>query len=141
MKLILSTVAERSLISQLENTLSLVNVIDELSLSPLGQGEQAQPPTGQVILLPFSIAFVAVWEREVSDTVSIDGKLVVLAPDDTQLAEHKFTVEPSERLRHRMMTTIPLFPFKGAGTYRFMLSWGDVPATEAWKIDVKFQKA
>lgn len=116
-KHIWSVLCKESVINQDDNIISLMGVIEELTIS-LIRPENTTEKLPEKINIPLTYEVVSYWTREGSKAGDIDIKITVVSPDGETLLnnEHSATFpENTKRLRTRLK--IQGFVVKTPGEY------------------------
>ena len=106
------------------NNVSLIEIIEELAVSPLPEQEK--------ITLPISLELVMLTMRSEPDQPeSVAGQLSLLTPEGNKLPSGRFEIDLSEKLRHRTRMRMSTLPLEGPGLYHFLIEFLD-KETDKW---------
>lgn len=125
-----SVLCLRSIIDRRTNNISLIDVIEEVTV----QGSVPHEPEGKTPALPLTLTLVSLWGREPEDQPAKgEVRISLLTPNHKELKDLSVhTLDLSEKLRMRMFNNSPFLPFYGPGTYRFRVQVKEEGETE-WK--------
>jgi hypothetical protein len=126
MKHLWSLICQNVITSQETNSVTLVEVIEELKFSP-----NENPGAREMIenalregnfALPVNFSLVTTWLRSNPESPeSAQVRVDIKAPNGDILTQQGYSVDFSEHARLRARTVVPILPFKGDGTYQFVV--------------------
>jgi hypothetical protein len=125
-----SVLCAHSIIDRETNNVSLIEVVEEVTVqAPIPPGPEGKPP-----LLTITPTIVTLWRREPEDQPTKGrGRMLILAPYQNKPKQISvYEIDLSEKLRLRLYGTLPGIPFRGPGTYRFVIQLQDEGEQE-WK--------
>jgi hypothetical protein len=111
-----SILANEALVDQQTNSLSIVGVIEELTVQI---PSEVKLPT----LVPLKHTIVSLWQKERGKEINFELKIEIIGPTGEKLGEITQPVKilPQHR-RMRTITQMDRFPLAGAGEYAFKIS-------------------
>jgi hypothetical protein len=122
-----TVVAQSYVVDRESNSLSILNVLDELNIP----NEVPDPPPGQQIAVGPAFSVIQMWSRTNSGIPErISGRFQLLRPDGTVVAGVEFFVDLASADRARSMINLPFFPFSGIGNYRMTV---DLKVGDDWQ--------
>lgn len=123
-------VCERTVIEQQTGVVSLVAILETVTLPPPPPGflEKQQPP-----LVPYRFYLVHQWKRSNPDIGErVPGRVLLLAPNGQQYSSSEFLVDLTATPRARIIGQTIGFPLYGEGSYRCVIET---------KVRTKWRKA
>lgn len=119
MRFVAIYVAQRIIIAGDNNLVSLIELIEEVRIPP-----DISPDT-QAVALGMSV--LTLFEREDYEQPAVGvGRLRLLSPQNDALFAQEFPVELEDNItRRRTKFQLPMWPFSGFGTYRFVVDKKD----------------
>jgi hypothetical protein len=127
-----SVLCSRKIIDHETNSISLIDIVEEFTIqSPLPPMPEGQ---GSALILPTPLNLFTLWTREPDDRPTKgQGRVCLLTPhQDAPKQISVYEIDLSDKLRMRAYGTIPGIPFRGPGTYRFIVQLRD-EGEEEWK--------
>lgn len=124
MRLIWAVLCERSVIDRDTNMVSLINVLEEMTMAVQPPPEAPDASLPQAVI-PVPIELVTLWARS-DEKIPERGRYRVrlLLPDDRVPADSEFEVDLTQFLRLRHRSRFPGLPVAGEGTYHFVVEEG-----------------
>lgn len=112
-----SVLCYKGCLDQYTNQVSLLDVIDQVVVRPLGE----QPPINTKAAMPIHLNIVSLWGRAEADKPErIQVRVVVVAPDGSEIRPGGHVDGDLEtKWRLRTFMRFDSMPFRGAGHYRF----------------------
>lgn len=111
-----TVLCSRSLVDVESQNISLLEVIDEISVAP----EALTDPQG--ITLPLRMELITCWRRSnLAQGTKTRAKMTLVHPDGRTLEEQSYSVDLSESTRRRTRFRIPGITVTKAGTYWFRM--------------------
>jgi hypothetical protein len=118
--------AQRSLLDQQRQTVSIIDLLDTLTLSG-----PPPPEAGPLPTLPLEYVVVSLWERDNENVPEVQRiRFNIIGPDDTVLGTQEAEVDLRPLSRARLIIGAYGLPFAGPGKYSVRL---DVPDGAGWK--------
>lgn len=126
-KLLLLAACQKAILDQAENTLSIISLIETLTVdSPRDQ-------EGREVVAVLPISVVSLWLREPEDEgKSFEGSLQILSPDGRQIGGGTTPFRMSHR-GHRLIATLDSFPVRQEGEYRIVQRIREAGDKEEWQ--------
>jgi len=111
-----SVVCGRAIVDQQTNSLTLVDVMEQLEIG-------APPPSeGERGVLPMQVIVATLWrQKELGTPAKGAYSLELKAPDDTEMFKQISDVDLTAHNRLRTFNAINGIPILGPGTYRFQI--------------------
>jgi len=110
-----TVICSRALIDKESNNVSLVEVIEEVRLTPVKSNVE-----GAVTPFPVTIAWVTTWQREpIEHPGHSRGKDTILSPTGKVVVENEYPIDLSRYKRLRTRRNVANFPVSESGIYSF----------------------
>lgn len=136
MKHIWSVLCAHAIVEQETNTVSLMNVIEQITVQ---FNEPAVPTPGPTHMLPIPLQLVTLWQRDPGKTAGARFKVFLRTPRDPQPQGHaEGTIDAGSNPRARITTKVPGIPWLGEGIYAFVVQlfkkreWTTVAEVPFW---------
>jgi len=111
-------ICQKATIDSRENNVSLIGVIEEMTVIPPKEAETVTPD--KPALIPVNYDFVILAERSNPDEAeSPVGKFTICGPTDKGYGSGEFKLDLSETRRARAIAHLDFFAFAGPGEYYF----------------------
>jgi hypothetical protein len=119
-----SIVAQRAIVDQQNNTVSLLDVVEELTFTV--NGKQVRPPEGTAMLMPFHHEIVSQWTKEEGEEQNFVLQVDFVDPSGKQLGNIKSSNSfPPNFKRTRTIIKVDQIPVTTDGKYYFKISIDD----------------
>jgi hypothetical protein len=116
-KLAWVVVSQRAIIDGPSNNLSLIDLLEEVTLPPLPSGIDPK----MISVIPLRLYVVGLWYREnLTKPETIDTRLVILAPNGKEVGNSAMRIDLRQHARVRSLVQMAGMPFAGVGMYRFI---------------------
>jgi hypothetical protein len=123
-----SVLCLRSIVDAQTQNISLIDVIEEISLAPQ-LFEQSKE-----VILPYRFELVTYWRRSLSQqAVRANARIVVLDPEEKVLEQQIYDIDLSQYSKVRTRIGVPNFTVSNVGMYVFVIelqteneSWREV---------------
>lgn len=117
-----SILCERSIIDDSSNNISLLNVIEELTLTPPpGMKAGVAVETGSGVV-PFNYEIASLWTREKSDKPELGrAKIMLIDPFGKSKASNEVELDLRSYERLRTRQRFNGLPMSGVGQYTFLI--------------------
>ena len=113
-----TVLCQKAVIDQTSNAVSLVEVVEELAISPLAEDKS--------VSIPVSFDLVTLTIRsEPEKPESLAGRMALETPKGAKLAGGQFEIDLTKTLRHRSKMHMTTLPLVGAGTYYLIIEYND----------------
>ncbi len=133
-----TVLCSKAVIDQDTNNVSLIEIVEELTLSPLA-GDK-------MVTLPVSFELVTLVKRSEPDQPeSLMGQVSLLTPKGNKQLSAQFEINLSEKPRLRTRMRMSALPLEGPGVYHFLIEFLD-KATDKWSeayrlpLDVHYEQ-
>lgn len=124
-----SVLCQQSIINRDSNNISLIEVIEQLSI----EGRLIDSKDEKPKLLPLSFNIVSMWIRKnLDEPADSKANIILFSPNDKELSRKEVHIDLSEYQRFRTISRINGLPFSGYGQYKFVIKvlkeedWGTV---------------
>jgi hypothetical protein len=112
-----SVLCTRSVLDQETNNISLIEVIEELTLTP-----DPRAQSDQSFVVPINCELVSLWTRSVvTEPERGTARTVLIGPRGERISEHETSVDLSVHLRSRIRARLAGLPISSAGIYGFLI--------------------
>lgn len=120
-----SILCHRACVDKYSNMLSLLDVTDELQISPVGE----IPPSEENPLLGVKLQLISMWGRSVpGEPERFWADVAIIMPNgETFAAGERVPGDLETFHRTRLIFGIPALPFRGPGTYWFYVGVASSP--------------
>jgi hypothetical protein len=116
-KLAWVVVTQRAIIDGPSNNLSLIDLLEEVTLPPLPTGVDPK----MIPMIPFRLFVVALWYREKkAKQEAFETRLVIIAPNGKEVGNSATLIDLRQHARMRSLVQMNGLPFAGVGMYRFI---------------------
>jgi hypothetical protein len=125
-----SVLCSRAILDRDTNSVSLIDIVEEITI----QGPVLPSEEGGTSAFTITMALVSLWRRDPEDQPTKgQARVLLFAPNGEPLKEFSvYSIDLSEKLRMRAFGNIPVFPFRGPGSYHFSIQLQD-EREEEWK--------
>lgn len=138
MKNLWSVVCYKGVIDKETNQISLIDVMDTITLAPEHKERlENELVKHEIVLLPVKMQLVGLWERTNRDQPEVGevrGRLI--APNGKVVAEHLMPINLVDHVAWRFIIKFPAFPYTGLGVYPLVIHWRS-KGGKRWKKEVE----
>jgi hypothetical protein len=118
-----SIVCEHAVVDRFTNNLSLLHVVDQITVG-------GSPESGQPMPMPFDI--MTLWQRgDVESPEVAQTRTVIVAPNGDEISSTEVHVDLTDNRRLRARLRVVGMPFRGFGRYRLR---ADVQEDGDWVV-------
>lgn len=117
-KLLWAIACQRAIVSA-QNTLTLVDTLDEVQI-PAAPPKELTAPGAPVLMVPMRFAIVALWERSTVDEATLtEARMRFFSPKGKKIGETMLRIDLVSAPRCRTIAEAPALPYHGPGDYKF----------------------
>ena len=128
-RLLWTIICQRAILSA-QNTITLVDVLDEVQL-PVAPPKELLAPRKPRLMIPMKFAVVSLWERGGSrEAGRTEARLRMLSPTGKKFVEARYVIELSATQRFRSLSEAAGVPYYGPGNYTMRV---DVRSGKHWR--------
>lgn len=125
-KHIWSVLCYKGCLDQYTNQVSLLDVIENISLRPTGPA-----PSGNVHI-PIQMNLVSLWMRsDLNSPETFETRIIVKAPDGFEHPSNELVADLQTHTRIRTFRRFEILPYRGPGLYEFIVEYRGT-ASDAW---------
>lgn len=127
---VFSLLCGRCIIDSQTNNLSAISVTEQLNIEAL----PAEVPDKNNVSLALDLVLVTLWRRsDPKKPERLPAQVQLVGPDGRVASHFDFEADLSKSVRTRHLLKIRSLPFRGFGTYRYVVRLKEIASSTRWR--------